>query len=457
MVRRRVLKSQNDELVAFGVDAAGDYPITLEVTDGFGQTGTDTTIVHVYEVAPVARFLVNPNPVACNAQVNLDASSCFHPHPDIEITNWQWDMNDNGRFDDPEDGMGREVTARFPEFTFGADRKRIRLRVTDSRNNTAELVEEIAVTEGNRAPTANAGGFRDGDGAVVGPYAIAVGEGVQFNSAGTIDPDAPCGDAVVALSWDIDRDGNEDSNDANPQFTWAELNALGINRAGEYEVQLTATDRFGAQGTARARLLVVDGPTAVATATPNRTGCSNNVTFSGSNSTINGPGTQGFNIVRYEWDFDGDGNYDDAVGENVTRAAVALPDANNQIVMTADLRVVDASGRTGTTSVEVTIDSQNVGPIADAGGPYTTGPTNNGYLPVRLDGRGSRDPNEPCDQLVTYKWDTDGDGLYGSDDQPADREGAIVENYTSPDWQVNTVQTIRLIVCDRLGACSPPE
>ena len=56
---------------------------------------------------------------------------------------------------------------------------------------------------------------------------------------------------------------------------------------------------------------------------------------------------------------------------------------------------------------------------------------------------------------MTYKWDTDGDGLYGSDDNPPDREGAIVDNYTSGEWQINTVQTIRLIVCDRQGSCSP--
>ncbi len=442
------------DLSGFGVDAAGTYPITLEVTDGFGQTGTDTSVLHVYEVDPVAAFTINPNPVACNAQINLDASACFHPHPDIEITSWEWDMNGNGRYDDAMDTMGRQTTMRFSQFTFGNDNV-IGLRVTDSRNNTNEMTGTVAVTEGNRSPAANAGGYRDADGAVVGPYAIAVGESLTLNSDGTSDPDSACGDAVVALSWDLDRNGVEDSNEAAPQFTWAQLNGFGINGAGDYEIQLTATDRFGATGTATARLLVVDGPNAVATATPNRTGCSNNVTFSGGNSTVNGPDGQGFAIERYEWDFDGDGQYDDATGENVTRAAVALPDANNQIVMSAALRVVDETGRSGTTIVEVAIDSQNVPPISDAGGPYTTGPTNNGFLAVRLDGRGSRDPNAPCDEIVTYKWDTDGDGLYGSDDNPADREGEIVDNYTSGEWQINTVQTIRLIVCDRQGSCSP--
>jgi PKD repeat protein len=446
-----------DQLNGFGAGIPGAYPIRLEVTDGFGQTGIDDAVLNVHAVNPQATFAINPNPVACNAQINLDASACFHPHPSIEIVSWEWDIDGNGQYDDPADTMGRMATARFDQFTFGDERRTVNLRVTDSRNNQTEVSAELAVNIGNRPPVPNAGGFRNADGVVTGPYTIAVGEGVTLSSSGTTDPDTACGDDVVALSWDIDRDGVEDSNEAQPQFTAAQLAGLGINGAGDYEVRLSATDRFGAVGTATARLIVVEGPTAVATATPNRTGCSNNVTFSAENSVSNGPAAQGFNIVRYEWDFDGDGQYDDAVGQNVTRAAVALPNDDDQIIMGAGLRVVDASGRSGTTSIEVAIDSQNVAPVADAGGPYNTGPVANGWLPVRLDGRGSRDPNAPCDEIVTYKWDTDGDGRYGTDDGDDDPEGAIVEDYLNDAWRINTVQTIRLIVCDIAGSCSPPS
>ena len=80
----------------------------------------------------------------------------------------------------------------------------------------------------------------------------------------------------------------------------------------------------------------------------------------------------------------------------------------------------------------------------------------NSWLAVRLDGRGSSDPNQPCDELVTYKWDVDGDGRYGTDGGDNDPVGVLVDGYINPDWQVNTVQTVRLIVCDGAGACSQP-
>ena len=188
------------------------------------------------------------------------------------------------------DTVGRQTTMRFTQFTFGNDNV-IGLRVTDSRNNTNEMTATVAVTEGNRSPAANAGGFRDADGAVVGPYAIAVGESLTLNSDGTSDPDSACGDAVVALSWDLDRNGVEDANEAAPS-------SLGRNSTTSELMGLVSTKFSSPRRTALSNrhgdstTLVVDGPNAVATATPNRTGCSNNVTFSGSNSTVNGPGAR---------------------------------------------------------------------------------------------------------------------------------------------------------------------
>ncbi|MHC4837767.1 MAG: DUF4215 domain-containing protein, partial [Planctomycetota bacterium] len=56
-----------------------------------------------------------------------------------------------------------------------------------------------------------------------------------------------------------------------------------------------------------------------------------------------------------------------------------------------------------------------------------------------------------------YKWDTDGDGLFGRDDNPDDLEGAVVDGFVNPQWQVNTTQSVELIVCDARGACSAPS
>ena len=154
----------------------------------------------------------------------------------------------------------------------------------------------------------------------------------------------------------------------------------------------------------------MNGPTAVATATQNRVGCNDQVIFDGSNSTSDGLPDPSFAIVSYAWDLDGDGVFETA-GVRVTRNIASV----NQVV-NAVLKVTDAGGRTSTAPASITININNVPPVANAGGPYVTGVVGGVFAPVTLDGRASVDPNVPCGAIVIYKWDTDGDGLYGDDD-----------------------------------------
>lgn len=440
------------QLAGYGINAVGIYRVRLQVQDNFQQTNTDDTTLTVHPRNPTAVAVANPNPSSCGARVTFDGSRSNHPHPLVDIQAWAWDFDGDGQFDDAQ---GQVATHRYDQFTFGVP-VQAGLRVTDSNGNTASVGVPITVDQGNRAPVAVAGGYRDGEGRVVGPYAIAVGDDLQLSAAGSNDPDAACGDRIERYEWFLNGDGNPDAQGEEPELTWAQLVALGINRAGNYDVRLRVVDRFGVTAENLVTLRVVNGPDAVATASPDRTGCGNQVVFSGERSTTDGPENQGFRIATYEWDLDGDGQYDDAQGPRVTRAAVGLPGPDGSIRITAGLRITDESGRTDTTTVDVVIDVQNLPPVANAGGPYVTGPLGNSWSPVRLDGRGSSDPNAPCDQVVLYKWDTDNDGRYGADDNPADLVGAVIPNYINPGWRVNVVDVVRLIVCDAEGACSPP-
>ena len=456
------LTAQN--LTGFGINAVGTFNVRLEVEDDSaltpalraqgirGEFNTDDTTITVHPRNPTAVALVNPNPAGCDVRITFDGSRSAHPHPQVEIAGYAWDFDGDGQFDDAQ---GAVATHRFPAFTF-AGPIRTGLQVTDSNGNTATTTVDVNVNQGNRAPVAVGGGFRNAQGQVVGSYAIAVGDRLELSAAGSNDPDAACGDRIVTYQWFLNADAQPDAVGEEPEFAWADLVALGIHRAGNYDVRLVVTDRFGVQTTNVVTLRVVNGPTAVATANPNRTGCGNQVTFSGEQSTTDGPLNQGFALVTYDWDLDGDGQYDDAQGPRVTRAAVNLPDAQGNIRVSAGLRITDASGRTATTTVNVVIDVQNLPPVANAGGPYVTGPVGNSWSPVRLDGRGSIDPNAPCDQIARYKWDTDNDGLYGTDDNPDDFEGAVIADYINAAWRVNVVSTVRLIVCDGAGVCSPP-
>lgn len=441
------------QLADFGIDAIGVYPIRLQVEDAFGQSNVDDSTLTVHPRNPTARAVANPNPAACGARVTFDGSRSNHPHPRVEIQGYAWDFDGDGQYDDAQ---GVVATHRYDQFTFDGPIE-AGLQVTDSNGNTASVTVPVRVDQGNRAPVAVAGGYRDGDGRVVGPYVIAVGDPLALDAAGSNDPDAACGDAIVSYEWFLNGDGAPDAQGPEVDLTWAQLNGVGIDRAGQYDVRLRVTDRFGVTAENVVTLRVVPGPDAAATASPDRTGCGNQVVFSGETSRAFGPPEQGFRIVSYEWDLDGDGQYDDAQGARVTRAAVGLPAGNGEIRITAGLRITDASGRTDTTTVDVVIDVQNLPPVADAGGPYVTGPLGNSWAPVRLDGRASSDPNAPCDQLVQYKWDTDNDGRYGADDNPDDLEGAVINGYINNAWRVNVVDQVRLIVCDTEGACSDPD
>ncbi len=438
------------ELNAAGINGPGTYTVRLQVQDITNLTSEDSATLRVHAVDPVALVDANPNPAACGGRVTFDASASNHPHPTIDIVGYAWDFDGDGQVD----ANGQSVQRAFDAFTFG-QANTVALTVTDSRGNEGTTAIDVNVDQGNRAPVPNAGGFRDVNGQVAGPYVIVAGEGVQLNSAGSSDPDAACGDSIQSFAWDIGANGAVNANGAQANLTWAQLQAAGVAGVGNYDVRLTVTDRFGVSANGLATLRVVAGPRAVATANPARTGCGNQVEFSAARSEFFGPANQGFGIVSYAWDLDNDGVYDDAQGPVVQRAAVAQPDANGQIQVVAGLQITDGLNHTDTTQVVVVIDVQNQPPVANAGGPYTTGPVQGGFADVTLDGRGSLDPNAPCDAVVVYKWDTDADGRYGRDDNPADLEGATVR-YNNANWRVNTVDTVRLVVCDQTGACSAP-
>lgn len=120
----------------------------------------------------------------------------------------------------------------------------------------------------------------------------------------------------------------------------------------------------------------------------------------GSSVTLNGSlsSDSDGSIHAHQWDFDYDGsNFDvDAEGSSV---------ANNfqSGQVTVALRVADDDGLIGLSTANVTVS--NVAPTADAGGPYSGGVGTN----ISVDGSASSDPGN---DITSFMWDFDGDGLY---------------------------------------------
>ncbi len=160
----------------------------------------------------------------------------------------------------------------------------------------------------------------------------------------------------------------------------------------------------------------------------------------------------GESIVSYDWDLDGDGQFDDASGVNAVvpwaDLAVLYPTGDTYDIA---LRVTDSGGAADVASTLVQI---NRAPVAVAREPYFM----NAGEDVPLDGSGSSDPDADYgDSIVAYRWDLDDDGQFDDANgaQPmvvwADIE-ALGLDYPADPVTGQPTNTVRLEVEDAFGA-----
>lgn len=526
------------QLANLGVAERGSYDVSLTVTDTSGNTGADTSSVTVHRPSPDISVVINPVNTSPNSRVTFDASRSEHTHPDINITEVIWFFGDlvavggacnsdqdcaqgycitnpandqltcmdgslgsqegevvNRTFDTitPDEGDAVSVTVVIRDDNGGQSQSGSDGDFNEVGDDPNDTRLGIRVDQGNRLPVANPGGGTGVDGDdVVGAYTV-INSGDQpivFDGSASIDPDADFGDEITSYTWSIGtcvcstipaRHNNCPVNAGDvgatlPELTLAQLAQCQINNEGSYEVTLSVTDRFDQEASTTTSLNVVAGPVAFAQANPNRTGCEQLVTFDGRGSSSAGPAEQGFSIVRYEWDTNGDG-VADFENPTFTIPVTAQPSGDPPAVrLSARLTVTNEIGAAliaagedpgphqSSDDITVVIDVQNLPPVADAGGPYRTGGGNGQFAPVTVDGRGSIDPNEPCDSLQAYWWDTDGDELYGCEDNDGpvtingrrcDYVGPVI-SFANSSWQPNTTATVGLKVQDQFGVWSQP-
>jgi PKD repeat protein len=129
--------------------------------------------------------------------------------------------------------------------------------------------------------------------------------------------------------------------------------------------------------------------------------------------------------VRYEWDFDGDGNFDFNTANPAERPTFRYNPALNEVprVYTARLRVTDDQNPAlvDTKTVSITVDSGNVPPVAV----ITPNPEGSVNTDIALTRAASFDPNAGAplnDRIVRYEWDVDdSNGLVQFVEGPANR------------------------------------
>ena len=441
-----------------------DHAIVLEVEDSLGGVGEARTTLLIADGTPVASFQLAPEVAGCGQPVSFDASASYHPVPGEEIDSYEWDFNYDARVGFVASGLHvNDVEFQHVFDTMGD--LLVALRVSDDAGRHSVATREVSVSGDNLPPVARTNG----------PVNGIWNEPLVLDASPSRDPNEGCGDAIVSYEWDLDDNGAYEvsSDDEVVTLPWNQVLGYGFERADpfthepSYPISLRVTDMLGQQGTLAAALRIYEAvPVARAAVRPAVAGCGVEMTFDGSGSFHSHPDRR---IVSYVWDFDVEVDSDDngtpdddqdAVGAVVGHSYERMNYENGQAVPhVASLTVTDDRNppQTSSTTVDATLSFQNFRPIADAGGPYLTTVFNDtDPAPVNLDGSGSRDPNEPCDEIVRYMWDTDNDGLFGEEDDDGalcgarDCEGPTAR-VVSDDWRIGRSFKVSLVVEDAYG------
>lgn len=205
-------------------DASGDHEVHLKVSDDDGATDTTFRTVAVESpppnIPPTAAFEFTPDSPVTGEQVEFDGGGSSDE--DGSISTYEWDLNGDGDFSDPEDATGAGASRTFA----AAGPHQVTLRVTDDDGDSDTSTRTVTVSEPpNEGPTA-AFEFT--------PASPSEGQQVEFDSSGSADADG----TIESYAWDLNGDGVlNDSDQANPSRAFP---------AGTHEVTLRVTDDDGA-------------------------------------------------------------------------------------------------------------------------------------------------------------------------------------------------------------------
>ncbi|MBV7330326.1 cadherin-like domain-containing protein [Chloroflexi bacterium TSY] len=220
-----------------------------------------------------------------------------------------------------------------------------------------------------------------------GPYRVFRDTPVHLAASAT-DP----GNDELFFRWDFDGDGNfDDGEGLKPLFNPSDFGELEV-----VEITVRVNDSDGAYDTATTAIVIVDREAIANPGGPYHVNEGDVVTL---DQTFVSAAFG--NAVQYEWDFDGDGVFDDATGKT------PIFDARQQdgpATVTIAMRLLLPENEqpwVGTTSVMI----QNVMPIARGGGPYSVDEGGTVML------TGSGEDASSLDSLE-YAWDLNGDRLF---------------------------------------------
>ncbi|MFK7919643.1 MAG: FG-GAP-like repeat-containing protein, partial [Ilumatobacter sp.] len=342
----------------FGV--VGVNTVSVRATDGGALTVFDTTTVKI-NVDPVVDA-GGPYTLDVNATLVLAATAADADGGTPAVV---WDLDDDGAFDD-----ATGLTPTFDPALFGSPG--INTVTVQATDDEGVVVTDTATVTITTDPIVDPGG----------PYSAEPGTTIAL-AATTSDADG----GTPTLAWDFDDDGAfDDATGLTPTFDTNVFGSIGVNT-----ITVRATDDEGATAVVATTVAIGFDPL-VDAGGPYMVDSTTTVSLVATASDPDG-GTP-----TLAWDFDGDGQFDDAAGLTPTfdPSLFGSPGSN-----TVAVRATDDEGVTATDTATVTIETD---PVVDPGGPYTVADTATVALAAIT--------SDPDGGTSTLAWDFDGDGQF---------------------------------------------
>ncbi|MCB1218250.1 PKD domain-containing protein [bacterium] len=257
---------------------------------------------------------------------------------------------------------------------------------------------------------------------------------VEYDGSASTDSD----NGISSWEWDLDGDGNFGESGAEATFAGQDNAAFTYESIGSHTARLRVTDASGRSDTAEFSVQARPDlpPTASLTADPQSGQKPLAVSFDGSaSSDVLG------SIADYEWDFDGNGSFNES-GAEASARGLAMPEgyiyeaAGDYL---ASLRVTDEDGNSD--EAQLLISVSNVPPVAVLMASQSEG---NAPLGVQFDAGSSLDPDG---SIVGYEWDFDGDGEFSEFGTP--ELDALNQSFPLPyTYSTPSITTVSLKVWD---------
>jgi PKD repeat protein len=323
----------------FGWDVvAGFYKVRAEKAGCFSPTDPTQTFVEsavltipppVTDLELILKCSVLPSasaggPYSINEgdTVTLDASASSDPEAGLLI--YEWDLDANGEYDD---ATGVTTSKTFPDNGIYIVGLKVTNQYGEFDTDTAEInVANISPSVTIQQAAANNLGVFSGNGLFADPGADTWTASINYGD-GT-------GDQSLAL---------------NPDKSF--LLSHTYSSSGDYMIEACVSDDDGGSGCDQIQVTVVTNQPPVADAGGPYSG-NEGTTINLSASKSTDPDNS---IVLYEWDFDNDGQFDDATGKKPKFKAI------DNGVFTVQVRVTDAGGLSSVDAATVTV--RNLPPV----------------------------------------------------------------------------------------------